>query len=144
MHKFPPYQRALGIAEFNTEVKVQTSELKDGLREVGATVDGKRPEVVLTVSESGVRLRTSEEEGGASETEVAATVSGIPNEVKLNPRFIDDFLSQAEGEITVQIMGADKLVKFSNGPNYIYLVMPNLPKEPKKEVAAQESSPVST
>ena len=141
--KFPPYQKVLAMTNFKTEVKIQASDLKDALREVRATVDGKRPAFVLTVSESGLRLRTSEEEGGASETEVAATISGIPNEVELNHNFINDFLSQAEGEITVQFIGRKELVKFSNGPNYIYIMPLFLPDELKK-VAAKESSPVST
>ncbi|HKW34428.1 MAG TPA: hypothetical protein VJN92_15565 [Candidatus Acidoferrum sp.] len=140
--KFPPVQKALSMANFKTEFKISAGSFKEALRQVETTVHGKVPGIHLMISEQGLRLKSADDEGGESETQVPAAVTGTANSTRLNLQFIDEFLSQAEGDVLVQFIDRNSLVKFSNGPNYIYLVMPLLPDK-CEEAAEQESTSVS-
>ncbi len=114
MTKFPPYQKALNLAKFNTDFKLDAEILRRAISGVSATIDGKAPAITISVDGMGLTLSSSNEEG-SSEQELTVPVNGVPNTARINQTFINDFLGQAEGEISVQLVDAKNLVKFSNG-----------------------------
>lgn len=135
MTKFPPYQKALALANFKTSFKASVDDFKYVLEGVSATVDGKVPAVVLNADGTNVFLHATNEESNYSEETLITPVAGPAVTTKINPAFFNDFLGQAAGEVTVELIDTRSLIRLSNGANYRYLVMPLLPDTPKEQAA---------
>ena len=125
--KFPPYQRVL-VQEYTTEATLPVPSLSTLLAEITPVLDKDNPAVNVTVAGGELTMYGSSSLVGEAEDSVPVTVDptlAADNKVRLNPRFIQDFLGQAEGKVTVSLLAANKLVKFSNEKNdYLYFVMP--------------------
>jgi DNA polymerase III sliding clamp (beta) subunit (PCNA family) len=138
--KFPPYQKALSLSNFKTTVTFSAHSLRTALFHLKPAVDRQVPAVTFTVRGSQVRISA-----GDAETVLAgAKVSGKNNKVKINPAFINDFLSPVSdklfaggvsiptlAEVTMEISNQSTPVRLSNGPEYVHLIMPLLPEARK-------------
>lgn len=140
LKKFPPYNKAVSIADFKTEVKFSAHELRTALFHLKPSIDRAIPSVTFHISKSQVRIAA----GNAETVLAGANVSGKKNTVSLNPNFVSDFLSPvsdklyaggvsiaALAEVTMEVIDNNSLVRLSNGPEYVHLIMPLLPEARK-------------
>lgn len=133
--KFPAYQKALGMVGFVTTAEIPVPMFKQAIAVVNPVTDSKNPSVFLTFGGGAEMTVSSASTEGEAEDTVDIKFQGQPNKVKLNQNFILDFLNQAEGSATVQVINETSLVKLTNGEGFTYLVMPLLPEV--KEAAKQ-------
>jgi DNA polymerase III sliding clamp (beta) subunit (PCNA family) len=139
--KFPPVQKVLGLekeSEFIGTIKVASEALRLAVLRLNGTWDTKTPAVTFEARAGVLRMLT---ESGSASLEVET--GGEPCTFKINPNMVLSCLSQMEGEVTVEYMNAQSLVRLSSG-NYRHLIVPLKPEEPAKEAAQKENpSPVT-
>lgn len=134
--KFPNWQKALALDDFKTSAVVPAVQLKIAVDLAAVTSDAKRPSVIVE-SNTNQLVVTSASAEGNSNVEVDGTISGelIWNKVRLNQSFLQDFLSNSDGQITMKMKDSRSFVKLTSGSDYIYLVMPLLMETPKEAPA---------
>lgn len=138
MTKFPPYGRAAALSNFRTTVTFSAHSLRTALFHLKPAIDRTIPSVTFHISKSQVRIAA----GNAETVLAGAKVSGKNNKVKINPAFINDFLSPVSdklyaggvsiptlAEVTMEIANQTTPVRLSNGPEYVHLIMPCLPEK---------------
>lgn len=134
--KFPNWQKALTINDFKTTAVISAVQLKIGVDLAAITSDAKRPSVIIESNPTQLVVTSNSGEGD-SNVEVESTVSGtqIVNKVRLNQSFLQDFLGNAEGQISVGVNDSRSFVRLLSGSDYIYLIMPLLMEAPKEAPA---------
>jgi DNA polymerase III sliding clamp (beta) subunit (PCNA family) len=116
---FPNYRRALDCV-FRGSIRVASAALKSTilgiLSEKYAMFFFEVQGGTLQVSQTGLNTATGS-------TKVSA--QGIADiGIKLNPRYVLDFLAQADGDVTMHFTHEDAPVRLSNGDNFRHFVMP--------------------
>ena len=139
--QFPNFQKVFAIAGFKSTFDVPVPSLKTALQIVGATSDSKTPAVYLEVSGGELTVSSANSEG-ATDSAIEIKLDGVSNKVKVNQVFVQDFLGQAEGVAKIELIDAGSLIKFSNGDDYLYFLMP-MSETPKEEPAAKETKKAS-
>lgn len=145
--KFPEYGKAAAFSEFKGTIRVAGADLKAAILNLGSTTDLENPQVLFKVSGSNLQLTalTLDKYG----TEIAAGSGSLEVEtegeqdltVKLNPNFVLDFLSRAEGDVAMQLVNGTTKVKLTDETiGYQHLIMPCLPDKPKAVSQTQAES----
>lgn len=126
MTTFPPYQRAY-TTKYKTAFNVAVPTFLDALSWATAVVDKANPALNIEVEASNMRLIASSVLGGESDQDVEVTPKPLnePNKVRMNTTYIRDYLSQIEGQVTVELSNERSLAKFSNGDeSFVCFIMP--------------------
>lgn len=130
---FPPYERALAPATFNTTVEVSSEELKRAVELTSTVQDAAKPGVnFISEGASNQELyltALSSEHGDAQDSFTTVKTEGSDIKVRLNPDYVQDFLGKTEGNVKVEFISPIKLVRFTAGANFTYLIMPTNPEE---------------
>lgn len=131
---FPDYRKAV-MGTVATKVTGSADELKSALARL---IPFMNPEPDSTKGQSytadflvgegdgtELQLTTQEDPGYGSASDVAEMkTSGAKQSIYLNPKFVLDFLNNANGEVVIEMTSHSKPVRFSNGETYQYLIMP--------------------
>lgn len=135
--KFPDYKPAL-TNSFKTNVVVPVADLQSAIARVLAFVDSENAQMTFSVDATSGELNlSSASDDGNADDQITAKMEGIPNTARLNPTYVQDFLSKSTGDVIVEFISEKKLVRLSNGTTFQSLVMPMRdPAETKKEEAA--------
>lgn len=134
---FPPYQRAFKQG-YVTRLAVAIPTLQMEIAAVQPFMDKDSQAFNLTVDKGEVTLRTSSLAGEGETSfdveypEVDKAVANAPNKLRMNPKFVSEFLSQVEGKVTVELSSDRTLAKLSS-ENYQYFIMPMQEKAPAAE-----------
>lgn len=135
--KFPDWKKLLNSAKYVTSATVAVPMFLSAVKLASVTSDQKRPSVIIETQEKGLLITTNSAEGvAASEVDATFGEQSAPNKVRLNHAFIYDFLGSADGTALIQMGTSKSLVRFDNGNDFIYLIMPLLMEAPKEEKAA--------
>ena len=133
--KFPPYQRALNAA-FTVSATAPSNDFGGTLALLDPLTDTSDPRTLVQLGSGALTLSTSSIEGDGEEV-LDVITEGAAFHATLNPKYIQDFLSQAEGQ-AIKIQGSTEKapVLFSredtHGP-YRYFLMPIQPKSAEKK-----------
>jgi len=123
---FPDYKRAYG-PKYKTHLRIAVPGLLEAINFATVLVDRTAPAVDIDVKDGVMSLRAGTTLNGESEQEIEVTMSpeSVANKIRLNVKFLQEFLTQAEGTLTFSIGGPDKLAKFSDEKGeYEYFIMP--------------------
>jgi DNA polymerase III beta subunit len=138
---FPDYVRATQVQGFKTSAVIEAAGLNLSIQRVKPFVNKEKARAFFSFTPTEVEVFTTEDTvwGQGSDT-LSAKVEGIENKTLLNPNYIAEFLGNAEGDVTVQLIDGRKLVKFANGTEYTYFIMPVMDQvataAPAKETAS--------
>jgi DNA polymerase-3 subunit beta len=133
--KFPAYQRALNSV-FTASAPAPSNDFSNTLALLDPLTDTTDPRTLMQIGNGAITLSTTSVEGDGEEV-LDAITEGNAFQATLNPKYIQDFLGQAEGQ-AVKIQGSTEKapVLFSredmHGP-YRYYLMPIQPKSAEKK-----------
>lgn len=126
---FPDYTRATQVAGFKTTAVIEAAGLALSISRVAPFTNKEKNHNYFSFANGEVEVSTgvagSEDSVfGEGSDSLSVTLTGVDNKTKLNPTFVTDFLSRSDKNVTVELIDSRKLVKFSNGADYSYFVMP--------------------
>jgi DNA polymerase III sliding clamp (beta) subunit (PCNA family) len=138
--KFPAYAPIFkGLDEkFKTNLSLAVPSLQSAVAIASVTSEEKTSAIYLSTTADEVSVSSTNVEGETESVLETAVTGDAQSKVKLNKNFIQDFLGQSEGQAQVQFINGQSLVKFSNGPDYQYLLMPLTEKSEEKEEKKSE------
>lgn len=126
---FPGYQKPIAFDGFTNSFTVPVPMFKSALDVIAVTAGGgEQPAAILSVANGELSMTSSDAADGESESVIDVVLEGQPNKVKLNLKFLADFVGKVEGSVRVQMVGPTSLVKFTGGEGgqFQYFVMPML------------------
>lgn len=127
--KFPDYQKAISKASFTASLTVDSTALSSGIKRMLPVVDEDYPITLIEIRADELRLTTHSGHGRAT-VSVAIKLTGDHEHfnIHMNLEYVLDFLSQVEGEITLQFKDENSLVRLSSGDAYQHFIMPMHPR----------------
>lgn len=126
---FPGYQKPIAFDQFTNSFTVPVPMFKSALDVIAVTAGGgEQPAAILSVGNGELSLFSSDAAVGEAESVIDVVLEGQPNKVKLNLKFLVDFLGKVEGAVRVQMVAPTAVVKLTGGEagEYQYFVMPML------------------
>ncbi|MGL6194540.1 MAG: DNA polymerase III subunit beta, partial [Thermoguttaceae bacterium] len=123
--KFPSWRKIIPQIEGKSTVEVVAGALLSSVRQAAIVTSDKQPGVIFTFDTDKLELRATGAETGESAIELPISLSGTKTELKLDPKFIIDFLRVLDSEknITIYLSDSDPVL-FRTDDNYEYVVMP--------------------
>jgi DNA polymerase-3 subunit beta len=133
--KFPAYQRALNSI-FSASAPAPSNDFINALTLLDALTDTTDPRTLMQIGNGAITLSTTSVEGDGEEV-LAAITEGNAFQATLNPKYIQDFLGQTEGQ-AFKIEGSTEKapVLFSRQDTeglHRYYLMPIQPKSAEKK-----------
>ncbi|MGB2679469.1 MAG: DNA polymerase III subunit beta [Candidatus Acidiferrum sp.] len=127
---FPRYQKVVDGIAFKGAIRVASADLKSAIVNV-LSADKKLWSVTFDVRGESLQVSASGL-NSAPGSLVVASEGNAETAVNLNPRHVLDFLTQAQGDITMHFPDdARGPVKFSCGRSFEHLLMPMKPPDPE-------------
>jgi DNA polymerase-3 subunit beta len=126
---FPRWRDAIP-GDAGTAIALVTGPLDSAIRQVLVSARTDSPDLSPAVTLAflrGTLTITAESELGTSQVELPAPYdSERPLSVSLNPMFLREFLRvlSAEDQVILQVVDSETAVKFTDGGDYLYIVMP--------------------
>jgi DNA polymerase III sliding clamp (beta) subunit (PCNA family) len=129
MFTFLPYQRAFA-QKYKTEIKLPVLSLKNLLAAILPVTDTHNPQVNITVLGDAINVSGGSDTAGFSDVTQTIEKTGDNNRASFDPKYILEFLKQAEGIVTINLSTEKSLAKFSNDTgDYEYFIMPKQEKD---------------
>ncbi len=95
--KFPDYQSVLPKDNYKI-LKVKTKDLSDSIRRVSLLAEEKSHSIELNFNNNALVIKTVHTNLGEASDEIEAKYTGEPLNIKLNSRYIQDFISNIPEE----------------------------------------------
>lgn len=124
--QYPDVLRLIPEA-YTTHVKLAAQSLQDACERAGLIAREGNNAVKLEIATTGVALSANAPEVGQVYEEIAATVSGEPLEIGLNPQLLVEGLRVIEeDEITFEFTGtrSPSRIRVTDKDDFVYVVLP--------------------
>ncbi|MGL4593524.1 MAG: DNA polymerase III subunit beta [Thermoguttaceae bacterium] len=123
--RFPNWKRIIPDLSESTSLDVIGGALAANVRQAAVVTSDKQPGVVFTFDNGKLELKAIGSEIGDSIVEMPIAYSGEKRELKLDPKFVLDFLRVFPAEQNVSIhFTSNEPVSFKTDDQFIYVVMP--------------------
>jgi DNA polymerase III sliding clamp (beta) subunit (PCNA family) len=136
--KFPKYEKALSMTGWKSTVRVASKDLKTAIFNVLSTFTATRPAIILAVRGDSLQVSTANSNEITTGSVKVSTEGEQEAKIKVNPHFLMPFLSQTEGEITLQF--TDDFLRLSKDECQFLVFRMTL--EPGKEAVSERHSSV--
>lgn len=133
--QFPPYQRAFA-QKYVTELNVPVPTLKSMIEIVSPFMDSDVSAVNVSAADGELYMVAESALTGTGTAQETVAQTGVANKLRMNPKFVLEFLSQVEDTVKLELSTERTLAKFTNAKgDYQYFIMPMQEKqvEAKKE-----------
>ncbi len=124
--RFPPWREVLPRTPAEVRFSIPVGQLLAGVRQAQIVVDPNSPGVIFHLRNGRLILSARGHTTGEGRIEIPLDYDGPEARVRLNPKYLTDFLGTIESEQTLQVelRGPRSAVVFATGDGYTYLVMP--------------------
>jgi DNA polymerase III sliding clamp (beta) subunit (PCNA family) len=134
---FPNYRKITDNVDpfLKSSVRVSSADLKSAIiniLSILSTDDRKLADTTYAVR--GQSLLVSVNGSSMARGSVPVSAEGSEIAIRINSRFILDFLAQVDGEVTVQFSDEDNVVKLSKGDNFHHFVRPLLSEAARRRM----------
>jgi DNA polymerase-3 subunit beta len=126
--RFPRWRNIIPTTDDKTQINILCGALFSAVRQAAVVTSDKQPGVNFVFEKGKLELRGHGSEIGDSSVEVPISYDGPKKELKLDPRFMVDFLKVLEAEKNLSLFFSDGdpfTVQTDDG--YVYVVMPLAP-----------------
>lgn len=123
--RFPRWRNIIPSTEGKTQIDILAGALFSAVRQAAIVTSDKQPGVNFTFENGKMELQAHGAEIGDSAVETPIAYDGEKLEIKLDPKFMSDFLRilSAEKNVSLYIAPGDPLgVRTDDG--YVYVIMP--------------------
>lgn len=129
---FPNWERALS-QQYLTGAKVNVEALKEVITRVQVFADEHSSAILEVAGNELIVTLTNPATGeGVDRLDIELTDKVAPNKVRLNPKFLGEFLGNIEGAVLAEFSTERSLMRFTNDKaDYTYLLMPTAAPESK-------------
>lgn len=122
--KFPEYSQVIP-QDKGTQVTVNKENLLHVLRQVMAMLEGEHIGIYMDVDKNMIRLSSDSVQSGKGESETEAGVTGEAVRKKINSSYLGDVIKAYDSEeVTFEIYQGNMPLKFREGKEFVYLLMP--------------------
>lgn len=124
--KFPNYSQVIP-KEFETDFRVDVSQLSNALRLISVFTDTQNPRVTFKLESTSMKLSATSQDRGSGDATVDITYAGSPMELAFNVYYCIDALSQiATPEAQVRVITPKNPCVFRspNDNNHLHVIMP--------------------
>ncbi|MCS7237508.1 MAG: DNA polymerase III subunit beta [Thermoguttaceae bacterium] len=124
--RFPPWRDVLPRTPANVRFSIAAGQLLAGVRQAQIVVDPTSPGVIFHLRGGRLILSARGHGTGEGRIEIALDYEGPEARVRLNPKYLTDFLGTLESDQTLQVefRGPKSPVVFTTGDGYTYILMP--------------------
>lgn len=124
--RFPKWREVFPKGKEKIRVDLPVKEFASATRQAAIVVDQRHPGIMYTFSSGKLVLSGRGAEQGESRVELPIGYDGEEMTVRLNQRFVLDFLKVLgeEGTFTLRIWSPESPVLAETGDGYAYLMMP--------------------
>ncbi len=123
--RFPNWRKIIPPVEGKSRVDLLAGALLNAVRQAAIVASEKQPGVHFTLDAGKLELQAQGAEIGDSKIETPVSYEGPKREVRLDPRFVIDFLRVLDAEKNVAIfISENEPVLFTTDDDYTYVVMP--------------------
>lgn len=123
--RFPRWKNIIPEKEGRVQVDIMASYFLQAVRQAEIMSSEKQPGIYLNFSAGKMELTASGAEVGQSKIELPISYEAAPLRLKMDPRYLTDFLSGLDNEAIVSFyMKGEQSVLFQTGDGYNYVVMP--------------------
>lgn len=123
--RFPNWRKIIPNTEGKSRIDIPAGVLLGAVRQAAIVASEKQPGVMFSLTSGKLELHAQGAEIGDSRIEVPITYTGEPKDIRLDPRFVIDFLRVLEGEKSIAVyISQNDPVLFRTDDNYSYVVMP--------------------
>ncbi|MDR0337685.1 MAG: DNA polymerase III subunit beta [Planctomycetaceae bacterium] len=123
--RFPRWRSIIPETEGKTPINILAGALRSAVSQAAAVTSDKQPGVHFVFENGKLELQGHGSEIGDSSVELPISYTGSKEELKLDPKFMDDVLKVLESEKNLSLFvseGEPFTVQIDDG--YIYIVMP--------------------
>lgn len=124
--RFPPWRDVLPRTPANVRFSIAAGQLLAGVRQAQIVVDPTSPGVIFQLRSGRLVLSARGHGTGEGRIEIPLDYEGPEARVRLNPKYLTDFLGtlEAEQNLQVEFRGPKSAVVFATNDGYTYLLMP--------------------
>ena len=123
--RFPRWKNIIPEIEGRIQVDLLAAHFLQAVRQTEIMVSEKQPGIYLNFSAGKLELTASGAEVGQSKIELPISYDAPPQQLKLEPRYLIEFLAGLDAEAVVSLyMKEEQSVLFQTGDGYYYVVMP--------------------
>jgi DNA polymerase-3 subunit beta len=124
--RFPPWRDVIPKNPAEVRFEIAVGELLAGVRQAQIVVDPSVPGVVVDLRAGKLVLSARGHSTGEGRVELPLAYEGPEAKVRLNPKYLTDFLGNLDPEmrLSVELRGKRSPVKFTTEDGYTYIVMP--------------------
>ncbi|MDR3109615.1 MAG: DNA polymerase III subunit beta [Planctomycetaceae bacterium] len=122
--KFPQWRKILPELDEEYRIDIEVGTLLSAVRQAQITTSDAKPGVTCNLADNLIELLSQGDDVGDSRIEVPISYSGKPIRVKLDPKYLVDFLRaiEAEKELAMYII-PDQPVYFHSDDSFTYVLM---------------------
>ncbi|MDO4587806.1 MAG: DNA polymerase III subunit beta [Planctomycetia bacterium] len=122
---FPRWRGIIPSEDNKSKVDIIAGQLLSGVRQAEVVTIDKEPGVNFKFSDGILVIFASGAESGESRIEIPIAFSSEPIQIRMNARFIIDFLRELEAEKIISIyFNENSPILFKTDDQYSYVVMP--------------------
>lgn len=132
---FPPYEKFLAGLPATTVMEIGTAELLSAVHRAIPVADATIPKATFFFQPEApteLAMTTVSEFGATDDGVVVENAKGNGVSIVLNLRYVEQFLSKAEGKLGVSFNSSKNPVVFRTTDGYQYFLLPTKPEEKAK------------
>lgn len=123
--RFPRWRNIIPETDGKTQVDILAGALFSAVRQAAVVTSEKTPGVNFAFEDGKMELQAHGSEIGDSAVEVPIAYDGPRREIKLDPKFMADFLRVLEAEKNISLFVApEEPLSVRTDDSYVYVVMP--------------------
>ncbi len=123
--RFPKWRNVIPEPEGKAKIDVLAGPLFSAIRQAAILTTDMHPGVIFTFDKGKLELRANGAEKGSSAVEMPISFEGPREELKLNPKYMTDFLRVLDADKNLSLyVTADQPLSIRTDDAYVYVVMP--------------------
>ena len=145
--RFPKWRGIIPKTEGDIPVKIDCDPLLSAILQAEVTTSDLEPGVDFSFEKGKLTLQGQGKERGNTKIEIPLSFNGNPKKIKLDPKFMTDFLRvlDAKQKVSIYLPPDDDPVKITaDDGGYVYVVMPMAAEKEKKSEAGYQTPEVES
>jgi DNA polymerase-3 subunit beta len=124
--RFPRWRDVLKQAGGSTQVELPAGTFSSAVRQAAIVTDAEHRAIQFAFEQGKLLLSCSAPGAGEARIEVPVSYDGPPQTIRLDPRFLIEFLRVIEPEqsVTLSIKDENSAARCETADGYVYIVMP--------------------
>ncbi len=123
--RFPRWRTIIPNTEGKVQIDILAGALYSAVRQAAIVTSEKQPGVIFSFNDGKLTLHAHGGEFGDSNIEIPISYSGTSKEIKLDPKFVGDFLRVLDSEKNLSLFISDgEPFHVRTDDAYVYVIMP--------------------